>query len=138
VTDPYPLRAVPDKTVGSMLRARRFEDGLTQAALAKEFGVRQQTIAAWERGERPQTRYHAALADFLGLPDESSLIDLLNREAVLASTGLTAATENVDPMVALARSFAERLRLGTLTPDEAAIYRDFIAYFARERTTDSP
>lgn len=75
------LRAVPDESFGSMLRARRFESNETQAALAARLGTRQQTIGAWERGERPQRRFLRQLAEYVGLPGgEDALVQLLDRE----------------------------------------------------------
>jgi transcriptional regulator with XRE-family HTH domain len=75
------LRVVPDESFGSRLRTRRFADGLSQAELGERFGVRQQTVGAWERGERPQARMLAVLADYVGLPDEQALRELLDAEA---------------------------------------------------------
>lgn len=76
------LRVVPDESFGSKLRARRFAEGLSQAELAAQFGVRQQTLGAWERGERPQARFLPALAEYVGLPDEHALRALLDAEGV--------------------------------------------------------
>jgi transcriptional regulator with XRE-family HTH domain len=65
------LTVVPDSaTLGSLLRRKRLTENRTQADLAKVFGVRQQTVGSWERGERPQARFAGAIADYLALPDE--------------------------------------------------------------------
>jgi len=135
-----PLRVVADKTVGSMLRAKRFAERMTQAEVAEQIGVRQQTIGAWERGERPQSRYYAALTSYLALPNERSLIALLDNEAQSGAAVTRAAPSqhepsppDFDPMAVLARSYAERIQDGTpLSTDEIALYRDFIAYFSKQ------
>jgi transcriptional regulator with XRE-family HTH domain len=64
------LRLVPLESFGSLLRRRRRADNLTQAELAARLGVRQQTIGAWERGERPQKRFFNALANYLGVGEQ--------------------------------------------------------------------
>lgn len=80
------LRPVPDESFGSMLRARRFEANETQAELAARLGTRQQTIGAWERGERPQRRFLRQLADYVGLAGgEDALNRLLDQERDIRS-----------------------------------------------------
>lgn len=64
--------------LGQKLRSRRTDLGLTQADLAERLGVsRGQTIAAWEKGERPQRRFDEPIADFLGLAGPQAVRDLL-------------------------------------------------------------
>jgi transcriptional regulator with XRE-family HTH domain len=70
-------QVVPPESLGSLLRRKRVADDLTQAELGQRFGVRQQTIGAWERGERPQSRFIGSLAEYIGLEKQGllSLID---------------------------------------------------------------
>ena len=60
---------------------RRAALGLTQEQLAADFGVRPQTVGNWDKGERPQARFFAGLADFLGLPDARVVRQLANGAA---------------------------------------------------------
>jgi transcriptional regulator with XRE-family HTH domain len=71
------LRVVPLRSFGDILRRQRHTDDLTQAELAKRFGVSPQTISSWERGDRPQSRFLNIVADYLGL-GKQEFISLLN------------------------------------------------------------
>lgn len=59
----------------------RFDLGLKQRILAERLGVREETLANWERGQaKPLPRHHAAIIRFLGYdpePAEGSLGSLL-------------------------------------------------------------
>ena len=57
-----------------LLRRRRVRVGLTQAAVAAALGVSQQTIARWESGRTPPSRYLRELSELLELP----VAELLN------------------------------------------------------------
>lgn len=135
------LRVVPDESFGSMLRAHRFEDGLSQAELGARFGVRQQTVGAWERGERPQARFLPALADYVGLRDEQELRRLLETEERMhAHAPVGSATQVLDPNTAravealatLTESFAERIRQGEpLSAEDRAVLQDAVLVLGR-------
>lgn len=71
------LRVVPDESFGSLLRRRRRTDDLTQAQLGKMLDVTQQTIGAWERGERPQSGKLDAIAQYLRM-DKERLVSLID------------------------------------------------------------
>lgn len=76
------LQVVPDATFGSMLRTQRFANNETQSQLAERLLTRQQTVGAWERGDRPQRRFLAPLADYVGIAGgEEELRGMLDREA---------------------------------------------------------
>lgn len=78
------LRSVPAESFGSMLRARRFAANETQAQLAGRLGTRQQTVGGWERGDRPQRRFLAPLAEYVGIPGgEAALSHMLDQEQEL-------------------------------------------------------
>lgn len=134
------LRVVPPESLGSRLRRQRHADDLTQAELAGRFGVRQQTIGAWERGERPQSRFFGQLRAYLGLDERefASLIDSQveipgDREAVGAEHDSD--DDDAAMMRVLARRFVDDQRTGSLPPEQAAdIYKNFIGYF-RARST---
>ena len=132
----HSLRVVPPESFGSRLRAQRQADNLTQAELAPRFGVRQQTLGAWERGERPQSRFFRDLGNYLGL-GERELVSLLGSQAEML-TGQDAVgmgeDESADSDAAtvrmLARQFIDDQRTDPLPPEQAAeIYKNFIGYF---------
>jgi transcriptional regulator with XRE-family HTH domain len=70
-------QVVPPESFGSVLRRKRVSDDLTQAELGQQFGVRQQTIGAWEHGERPQSRFIGSLAEYVGL-EKQDLVSLID------------------------------------------------------------
>ncbi len=119
-----PLRAVPSpEPFGPLLKRHRRADGLTQAELGDRIGAAQQTIGAWERGERPQPRYFPKLAEYLSL-DERELASLIGE------AGDDSADSNDETMRQLAQSFIESQRTGPLPPPQAAdIYRNLTDYF---------
>jgi len=118
-----PLRAVPSEPLGVLLRRRRRAERLTQAQLGAKFGVRQQTIGAWEHGDRPQNRFFSKLAEYLDL-DEQELVLLVGEP-----TG-ESAESNDETMRMLARRFVEDLESGSLPAAKAAdIYRNLTEYF---------
>ena len=51
-----------------MLRRERVRVGLTQAAIAGALGVSQQTVARWESGRTPPSRYLRELSELLEMP----------------------------------------------------------------------
>ena len=51
---------------------------MTQAELAESWGIRVQTVSAWERGHQPQRRFYGKIAEFLNLRDERSVEALLS------------------------------------------------------------
>jgi DNA-binding transcriptional regulator YiaG len=57
---------------GELVRALRHHMGMTQAELAKELGVRQQTISEWEKGVYTPTR---ATSNYLTLVAEKAAFD---------------------------------------------------------------
>jgi transcriptional regulator with XRE-family HTH domain len=64
------LKLVESRAVlGELIRRKRIERGWTQGDLAKHWGIRTQTVSAWERGQAPQRRFFAKIAEFIGLPD---------------------------------------------------------------------
>lgn len=134
------LRIVPPESFASRLRRQRRTDDLTQAELAERFGVRQQTIGAWERGERPQSRFLGELAGYLGLEGASELMSLIDSQPELPvdqdATAAPADDTDAATMRLLARSFVEDQRCGSLPPSQAAdIYRNLTEYF-RARALD--
>jgi transcriptional regulator with XRE-family HTH domain len=129
------LRAVPPESFGSRLRRKRRTDDLTQAELGERFGVRQQTIGAWERGERPQNRFLGELADYLGFEGEQELVALLDNEAELPQDVFGAAGDKLpatdgETVRMIAWRFVRDQEEGSLSPAQAAdIYRSLLEYF---------
>ncbi|MCL2780097.1 MAG: helix-turn-helix domain-containing protein [Actinomycetia bacterium] len=128
------LHGVAGERFGNLLRRQRLADDLTQAELGERFGVRQQTVGAWERGERPQSRLVEALAQYVGLEDEHALISLLDAEA----SDPPAASESPlrsppvpdgDVVKMLAETYASGLLTGSLSADDHMTMRAFIEYF---------
>lgn len=142
-----PLRVVAANvnSLATRLRDRRLHDNLTQRELGRRFGVRQQTVGAWELGERPQSRFHGALVSYLGLDDVAELKLLLDGtlgEARQASQSLPAwarldRDSLVDPsapnpVALLAASFAIRSARGDLTDRELGLYERFMQHLAAQ------
>ena len=129
------LRVVPPASFGSRLRDQRRADDLTQAALGKRFGVRQQTIGAWEHGERPQNRFLGDLANYLGM-GKQELLSLIDNQPELPTGQDAVAVAEDEPadsdaatMRLLARRFVEDQERGSLPPAAADIYRNLTEYF---------
>ena len=135
------LRLVPNDGFGALLRRQRLVDNLTQAELGERFGVRQQTIGAWERGERPQPRLLADLAAYVGLDDEQSLLDVLDQDRASRGGGHVADVALIDAtdgeiMKSLAQAFLTARLAGSLSRDDHETFQAFIRYFqARQETS---
>jgi transcriptional regulator with XRE-family HTH domain len=131
-------RVVPLESFGSLLQRRRHTDDLTQAQLGKKLGVSQQTIGAWERGERPQSRFLGSLARYLGMSTDklSLLIDRQPHDDKVVSEPYDPAEELADSddamMRQLARSFMEAQSKG-LSTQGAEAYNVLFKYFSRDR-----
>jgi transcriptional regulator with XRE-family HTH domain len=84
---------VSPRTLGDHLRCRRLERGLTQRTVAKTWGVRIETVSAWELGRaRPSIRQVAKIIALLGGDPESVPEGLPGRLlAVRRRLGLTQA-----------------------------------------------
>jgi transcriptional regulator with XRE-family HTH domain len=55
------------KTFGDLLHVKRYENHLTLSQLAKQMGIAQTTVKAWEMdAERPDERQMEQLAKLLG------------------------------------------------------------------------
>ena len=121
------LRVVPPESFGSRLRRQRLADDLTQAELGKRFGVRQQTIGAWERGERPQRRFLGQLAEYLGLA-ERELVWLLDRQSEWREADEPADTDSA-AMLRLLRRPVQEQGGRSLPPElEKLLGHAFISY----------
>ena len=121
----HSLRIVPPESFGSRLRRQRQSDDLTQAELARRFGVRQQTIGAWERGERPQSRFFGDLGNYLGL-GEPELVSILDSQAEMSADqgamGIPegeSADSDAATVRMLARQFIDDQRTDPLPPEQA-------------------
>lgn len=58
----------------NMIRELRKKAGLTQASLARELGVKRETVAQWERGEnKPRAATLLKLADYFHCTVDSLL-----------------------------------------------------------------
>jgi transcriptional regulator with XRE-family HTH domain len=129
--------ATPPESFGSRLKRQRRASDLTQFELGEQFGVAQQTIGAWERGERPGREFLVRLASYIGLDSEQELISLLNSQEDLPDKPDTTGTEmaqtadtDAATMRLLARCFtAERISGSLPSEHAAAIYHNFTAYF---------
>lgn len=130
------LRSVPSESFGSMLRMRRFAANETQAQLAARLGTRQQTVGGWERGDRPQRRFLAALAEYVEIPGgEAALGLMLNQEQDLRTgIGLQQNTQQAAEVVpdepsvviqafaAVVKAYSVKIALGAdLTDEELAL-----------------
>ena len=131
------LRLVPSDSFGSLLRRQRRTDRLTQAALGARFGVTQQTIGAWEHGERPQSRFFGELADYLKM-DVEELVQLIDRRAAHEAATEESADARAFMMDQLALSFMEAQQSRSLSPQAADAYRELFEYYGRADHTRKP
>lgn len=134
---------------GAMLRQRRLSEGLTQADLAARFGVRQQTIGAWERGTlRPQRRFYPELADYLGVRGVEGVLSLMETDGASPSTPSGSSRLSTEDTVAtapdwgrvvadLTAAVGERVKQGPLSRHEATLFTDLLDYAARQREGDT-
>lgn len=76
-TPPF-LSVVRVATLGERLRSRRLEMRMKQTDLGIRFGVRPQTIGAWEGGDKPQRRFFGQIAEFLELENADAVEALLS------------------------------------------------------------
>jgi len=141
------LRVVPIESFGSLLQRRRRTDDLTQAELGKKLGVSQQTIGAWERGDRPQNRFLDVLEKYLSVDKQELVLLIDGRSSPPGSPALVdegveeltdeAAEESTNSddvmMRQLARSFMEAQRRGPLSPQDAEAYDTLFKYFGRNK-----
>jgi transcriptional regulator with XRE-family HTH domain len=133
----HSLRVVPPESFASRLRRQRSASDLTQAQLAERFGVRQQTIGAWERGERPQSRFLADLAGYIGMDGERELLALLESQPQNpvghdenSPTAIDADDDDAATMRLLARRFALDQESRPVRPEQAVeVYKGLIGYF---------
>jgi transcriptional regulator with XRE-family HTH domain len=66
--------------VGDHIRRRRLDLGLTQRTLARQLGVREETVHLWETGRaRPLPRHFGRIVRFLGFDPEPGGSDLAGR-----------------------------------------------------------
>ena len=65
---PSHLKVIESRAaLGELIRRERLERDWKQGQLAKHWGIRTQTVSAWERGQAPQRRFFAKIAEFIGL-----------------------------------------------------------------------
>ena len=67
-------------SLAAALRSKRQSLGCSQELVAKQLGVRTQTISGWERGKTPQGRHFDGLAKFLGLSGPEQVAALVRGE----------------------------------------------------------
>lgn len=73
------LRVIPSVSLPELLRTERASRKLTQSEAAEFFGVRPQTIGAWEAGRTPpQSRFYPKLAEYLHLASGEEVSKLLS------------------------------------------------------------
>lgn len=98
------------RTLGEHIRRRRLDLGLGQRHLAARLGIREETLASWERDQaEPMPRHYGAIVRFLGYDPRPAGKDLPGRlNAIRRRLGLTQ------------RELADRLGLdeGTVTDFE--------------------
>ena len=112
-----------DDALAIRLRTKRLGDGLTQAELGARLGVSQQTIAAWERGLRPQHRLLETIAQYLELSGRAALVETLQ------SAETSSADEDAQMVRELTASWIEVSKHRTVTSGETDVYRGLIDYY---------
>jgi transcriptional regulator with XRE-family HTH domain len=144
VGEPEPIGAAHGIGFASRLRSTRRSRGLTQKDLAEQFDVAQQTVAAWERGGRPDPSLFAKVTRFLQLRNEDELVRLLevdeSRSRVRSLLGdPTTDLSGLTPRAALdmlTRVFLTRQSLGDgLSEIELAIFQALISHYTELAST---
>jgi DNA-binding transcriptional regulator YiaG len=81
------------RTVGDHIRRKRLDLGLGQRTLARQLGVREETVHLWETGRaRPLARHYGRVVRFLGYDPEPAGFDMAGRiRARRRAEGLTQA-----------------------------------------------
>lgn len=69
-TNEYTLEA-PDDVLAARIRAHRLNNQMTQAQLADQLGVTQQTVARWEQGSPPRRYMHRIIEVLLEESDRA-------------------------------------------------------------------
>jgi DNA-binding XRE family transcriptional regulator len=125
VADPVDHSRSENSRLGLLLRAHRREGQMTQAELARELGVQQQTVARWETGSSlPQRRLWPDVARFIGMSSEEF-------RKLLASSLDESQTGLVLPMYPSGDVPSSALR-DELRVDETAVLRqEFLSSFVR-------
>jgi transcriptional regulator with XRE-family HTH domain len=78
ISYPAHLKVVESRAaLGELIRRARLERDWTQGQLAEYWGIRTQTVSAWERGQAPQRRFFAKIGGFIGVADERAVEMLL-------------------------------------------------------------
>ncbi len=73
----YPARV---KTLGDHIRRKRLDHGLGQRILARELGVRAETLGRWEKGlSRPLPTHYGKIIRFLGCDPEAGDLSMAGR-----------------------------------------------------------
>jgi transcriptional regulator with XRE-family HTH domain len=125
-----------------MIRAERAARKLSQAALAARFGVRPQTIGAWEKGAAPpQPRFFDRLAEFLNLSSADDVRKLAHGEALdtdaPASYGMApTASEDVARELEIRLNVSRRIAEGPLSAEEVALIRDLLSPLVWHRSAE--
>jgi transcriptional regulator with XRE-family HTH domain len=138
------LQLAPDPPLGARVKMRREAQGLSQAKLGERIHVSQQTIATWENGGRPESRYFTALRDFLDLSSEEEVVAILDAHdprrrsqdaeppTALNMEGLTA-RQALDLLV---QTYATQVNAGNLTDAQSEIYATLTRYYTAVDAAD--
>ena len=119
--------------LGELIRRTRLQKRWKQGQLAEHFEVRTQTVSAWERGQAPQRRFFAKIAEFLELPDERAVeVLLLGKDTTgreLPSSGSDAPAPRTEVQELVVEAIARQLKTGRKpSSDLAKLFLELMAW----------
>jgi transcriptional regulator with XRE-family HTH domain len=127
------LKLVEQRAVlGELIRRERLKRGWRQGQLAEHWGIRTQTVSAWERGHAPQRRFFGKIAEFTNLPDARA-VELLLRghdaEAEPVPAGSYDSPPVSDLQVRVVDAITRQLETGRKPSEELTkLFRELIAW----------
>ena len=111
----------------SLLGRERARVGLTQAAVAEALGVSQQTVARWETGRTPPSRYLRELSQLLELP-VADLLEQPTRKSRTRSQRLELSQAGAVPFGTVRIDLMPLSEEGWLTASERAAANEWTPY----------
>jgi hypothetical protein len=84
-------------------------------------------LGAWESGDRPQARFHEAIARFIGLRGPEDVVDLQRALEDDAGADANDKADRVDPLLEIKLNISRRIAAGPpLTDDEVSLLRSLL------------
>lgn len=118
--------------LGELIRRERLERDWTQGQLAKCWGIRTQTVSAWERGQAPQRRFFAKIGEFIGA--DARAIEMLLAGNDAGTEDVPAGKDDAPPQVAdlqlrVVDAITRQLETGRRpTPELTKLFTELMAW----------